>query len=575
MQDANPADSPPSADVPGLLAAYAAALKLARDPPPTLVLPSFARRLEGLLRKLRPTWGTEQWTARHIRRRLDVLMRAYAAKLATGQRASGDARSLESLQQFATAIARPPSRLIVVLGAVVAVLLGQLIFNGLVKLLANTGFAGDDALQQAIGSLDVAPQVGVFSNLGRALFQSDAATLLAFVAALATTFYVFLRPLAPGFRIARWALGSAERLPPWRARAELQTMARRIRLGSVEREVYLALDARVPPSLPFDVVAKALILMPPLYLVAYTVDVTPNDLPSAFWPLVVLIAARALALVAQLRLRSVTSAWLAVPAAVVATAAVVVTEPGAVPERSREMHAGFVERSRSAPEGILIERRPSEQFRTSLTLRENLTGVDLRGRSLYRFHFAGKVLTYAELSYADLQRANFLDAHLEGAVMTGAAARGSVFQGSHLRYATLAYADLREANLRWADLRDTDLRGANLNRADLTGAKLQRAQLGDAQLLATVLRDANLRHARLASAVVSCTALESADLRDAKLPAPEVFNATWDEDTRWTGRPPDEIGGSAFMALALFTDSCAGEDEEKESSLPVRFGGGP
>jgi hypothetical protein len=197
------AASQPRADVLALLDAYAAILKLARKPPPTLALPSFARRLEAPCRKLRPTWGREMWTARHIRRRLDVLTRAYVAKRAAGQGTPTDERDYASLQQFTAAVARPPSRLLVALGAVAALLLGQVIFDGLVDLLANTGFASDDALRQAIGNLDIAPQVDVFGSLARALLHSDAATVLAFVTAVSITLYVFARPLAPGFRIAR------------------------------------------------------------------------------------------------------------------------------------------------------------------------------------------------------------------------------------------------------------------------------------------------------------------------------------------------------------------------------------
>jgi uncharacterized protein YjbI with pentapeptide repeats len=527
-------------DIEALLGAYERVLRLARRPPASVAFPRTARRLKTVHIKFRPTWGTEMWTAHHVRRGVDTLSRSYALRQSAGHGGEHDEAVSLALHRFATALPRPPTRLSLVLGAVLAILLGQFVFDGLIRLLADTGFVSDDSLEQALGNLEIAPEVKALGDLGSALAESDAAAVFAFLTTISVTLYVFFRPLASGFQIARWLLASSDRLPRWRFGAELQEQARRIGLRSVERRVFSALEVDPPHNVPVDVLAKAVVLLPALYLAAYLLDVAPNEPPPAFWILVIFVALRLTWLLAQLRRRRVSAAWLVLPALVVAAAAIAASEPSSS-ERSRDLNSSYYQRTQSAPDSAEIERRPSDQLRLTLALRQDLSGADLMGRSLYRYYLAGKRLAYANLSYADLQRADLFRAKLTAAQMVATVAKRSVLQQADLRGAVLTRADLEGADVRFAQLQYADLTGANLVGASLYGANLRYANLNDAQLAHADLRKAQLQNAYLGSADFLCTGLQGADLRGVTFTAIREISVVANENTRWSHPHPSPV----------------------------------
>jgi hypothetical protein len=108
-----------------------------------------------------------------------------------------------------------------------------------------------------------------------------------------------------------------------------------------------------------------------------------------------------------------------------------------------------------------------QDLQVTISMQNNLAGIDLADRKLDGFYFRGKVLRDARLVRASLREAN-----LTGADLTGA----------DLSQANLSGASLRGANLRGARLRD-----ALLNEADLTGANFLASDLRGADFFSTVL----------------------------------------------------------------------------------------
>jgi hypothetical protein len=122
---AEPSADAAATDVASLLVAYRDARALARRPPASISLPRQPHVLaiaRWIHMHVRPTWGAERWVDRHIRRRVEVLQRSFAERLAFDPGVD-DVRNRDALQHFHEALRPPLSRLAVVGGFVASVAL--------------------------------------------------------------------------------------------------------------------------------------------------------------------------------------------------------------------------------------------------------------------------------------------------------------------------------------------------------------------------------------------------------------------------------------------------------------------
>jgi uncharacterized protein YjbI with pentapeptide repeats/endonuclease YncB( thermonuclease family) len=191
------------------------------------------------------------------------------------------------------------------------------------------------------------------------------------------------------------------------------------------------------------------------------------------------------------------------------------------------------------------QRQKERDFELSLTLQDNLAGVDLQKRNLAGMRLQGKNLVEADLRGATLNNVNLIGADLSHADLDGAELRDADLRKTNLDGASLAGADLRNANLKTGDLpsvnlRDADLRGANLEITNLRGACL-----AEADLRGTKMAGADLRGGVLTGADVRGTIFES-DLRPARLREAGLADVTYDRTTAW---PLDFAYGPAVEGL--------------------------
>jgi hypothetical protein len=128
-------------------------------------------------------------------------------------------------------------------------------------------------------------------------------------------------------------------------------------------------------------------------------------------------------------------------------------------------------------QSVVAEAGERDRLLLHLSTTQDLTGVNLHGRSLDGLNLVGKTMPVAELSDAVLRNARFV--------------------GADLRWATLRRSDLRGSTFAYANLNDTNLRGARLEGADLRGATFRNAGLDGAVLDAADLAGADLRQAEL------------------------------------------------------------------------------
>jgi Pentapeptide repeats (8 copies) len=510
-------------DVQNLLKGYFASLALGRRPPPSLSLPRgrAARITRALHLRLRPAWGTERWAVRRVRRRVEALERGLVARLALGERQRDDERDREAVQLFKESLPPPMSQL-VPLGALIAIIV---LAQG--ALSAATQVADTGRLRGALETVGPVPDVATTSGLVGALLDADATALVLFITAVSWSAYVVLRPWVTGYRLAGLALGCPDGLGLPRRKAELSVAASRLGIRRMEAHVLGGIGSRRPDEFPFDLAAKALLVLPlfTLALVAlgqqWVHGADPGGSAAVTVVFLGLAGARLLWIGRASRQREYGRSWLIVPLLLITVAAVA---------------------AREAPDPTIVSRAADQQLALTLSMRTDLTGVDLRGRNLERVYLYEKDLTGAELS------------------------------GTNLAEATLTRARLRDARLLDADLTDTELRDADLRGADLSRANLTYTVLDGADLRGAVLAEADLVLADLSGAD-----LRGANLSDAKLDA-ALYDALYDEDTTWPAglAAPEEadlIRSSYCLAAAL----CIGvEPRERDFRLRISdVAGGP
>jgi hypothetical protein len=135
---------PVLSDVASLLAAYDRVLSVSEDVPASIRVPVWpmGRRVNvALHRALRPDLGAQHWAARHIRRTVSVLERAFARRAATGRldpgidgQAPGGA-DRDWLRQFRDSLPAPVPRFALVAFVIAALVLTQALLNGLPDLI--------------------------------------------------------------------------------------------------------------------------------------------------------------------------------------------------------------------------------------------------------------------------------------------------------------------------------------------------------------------------------------------------------------------------------------------------------
>ena len=168
----------------------------------------------------------------------------------------------------------------------------------------------------------------------------------------------------------------------------------------------------------------------------------------------------------------------------------------------------------------------------NVTIDPDLSGANLKTKTLSGFNLRRANLREADLSEAqlansDLRGTNLQSATLQGAQLQHANARGADLSTSNLSRAVLHETDLREVNLSQSDLSDANLTGAtlddanlrksNLSRADFRGARLVRADLTHANAAAANFSGASLVHAKIRWAALHHADFENAELSSADL----------------------------------------------------------
>ena len=425
-----------------LLRAYSGCRRLAEDPPASITLPRhgpLSAIMGAIHRALRPMWGAERWTASRIRQSLDALDRALLERLAIEEVTGDTARGREAVEQFKASLPPPGSRLKVVAAFVATVVLAQVILGIVTDILLNLAGATPE-LVEALGSLETTPDVNSATALLRALARSNLDLLFAFVVAVALGAYIVCRASASGYRMAGLVLNRVDGLGVPRRSANLTRATNELGVARLESAIFARLGAKRPREFPVDLAVKALPAAALLFLGFYglrTLTKTTEDIEfSAF---AALGALRLLWLARASHKRDAGLAWLSVPAMVLALASLTFTPIDRDDEQTK------------------LPR--DQQLSFTLSMQQDLSGVDLRGRDLSNFYLHGKNLSFAALADADLENANLVDSRLRGADLSGANLFDADLSGADMRGATLTGAAFSNTILCGADLRETDLRG--------------------------------------------------------------------------------------------------------------------
>jgi uncharacterized protein YjbI with pentapeptide repeats len=191
-------------------------------------------------------------------------------------------------------------------------------------------------------------------------------------------------------------------------------------------------------------------------------------------------------------------------------------------------------------EGLLSEaaaqRAEVAALLAQLSITENLSGIDLRGRDLSDLYLPGRSLVAGQLEGIRLDRAKLYYGNFRHALLRAASLRGADLSGS-----TLAHADLTGTDLTGAVLRDVDLSHANLTGANLTGVDLAGARIQSATLVG----------ARLDGATLANCYLQGSDLTGASLTATILTGNEYDAMTSWPAEfvpPPSSAVTQAPIA---------------------------
>jgi uncharacterized RDD family membrane protein YckC len=253
--------TPPAPDaLTDLLAGYRATLQVADDLPPLLTVRAGDGTITRRVRVPRLRMFLRYFLNQHICRRLAHLKRAFHADAALGRDRSGE---LAAIDHFEQAVVPVPVRRIVIWFAV-SVIFAAVALANLARALA------DEPLREASAALrgSISSVVSVDTNgLIEAAGKFDLASGAAAVIVITLSLYVISALPITSFRLKRMLLN----LSP----TDAQTLASTAALDHVtradgvyrdEREAFEELEVPAPREIPFDLIAQATLMLPPLVL---------------------------------------------------------------------------------------------------------------------------------------------------------------------------------------------------------------------------------------------------------------------------------------------------------------------
>jgi uncharacterized RDD family membrane protein YckC len=253
--------APPAPDaLTDLLAGYRATLQVADQLPPMLTVRvgdgTFTRRV----RVPRVRMFLRYFLNQHVCRRLAHLKRAFHADAAVGRDRMGE---LAAIEHFEQAVAPVPVRRIVIWFAV-SVLFSAVAIANVARALAPGPLKEASAALR--GSVESVVTVNT-TELINAVGKFDAASGAAAVIVISLALYVISALPITSFRLKRMLLN----LSPTDAATLASTAAldHVTRAGGIyrdEREAFEALEVPPPREIPFDLIAQATLMVPPLLL---------------------------------------------------------------------------------------------------------------------------------------------------------------------------------------------------------------------------------------------------------------------------------------------------------------------
>ena len=509
--------STPSAplDVVPLLKAYRVALRLSRHPPASLRVPP---ALEQVHRWLRPTFGCHYFMTQHVRRRIETLERALAARVAVGEVDDNDPAELEALAAFKSSLVPPPSRGWIVAGLLGAILLSQVLVEQLLRLADSSNADNPSRIEQALSKVSLAPDVQSIGGLGRALTSADLVELMVVVVSMACLVYLFGRPFASGYRLTQLFLSSSEPAGWLRRNSPLSRQAVRAAIPAKEARVVRAAGDGFARGIPIDAVVKGapwiavaywlvanvrirefldpahpvvvwvavsagvvglfvlidhrlsgtshnvrrvvcLLLSLGGMVLAFELLVSHSDeSPGYIWLGIVTVALVRLGwLMRHVRLRGQSPLFVGVPLAVIVAIGVIAPYDLFAVELLADDERAAAVHQRDLSDVPKVSR---SDLQLLLVSSMSFPGGDFRTQDLHRLILRGKRFTGAHFDLADLRWTDLRSANLRKAELVGVEATN----------ADLRHADLKGSNLRCADLRGADLREATLVGAVFNGA---------------------------------------------------------------------------------------------------------
>jgi hypothetical protein len=165
------------------------------------------------------------------------------------------------------------------------------------------------------------------------------------------------------------------------------------------------------------------------------------------------------------------------------------------------------------------------------TVRIDLRGINLAGRTMRRIDFAearldGATLARTDLRGANLERSSLKGARLMAAVLSDVHAAQADFRKARLDDATLRHGHFERAKFHGARLHHADLSEANFTRAKFPWAELDRADLTQ-----PICDGADLSHAQLNNAILHRTSFLGAKLGGAMVAGASIRAVKVDKET--------------------------------------------
>ena len=253
--------TPPAPDaLTDLLAGYRATLQVADDLPPLLTVRAGDGKLTRRVRVPRLRMFLRYFLNQHICRRLAYLERAFHADAALGRDRSGE---LAAIDHFEQAVVPVPVRRIVIWFAVSVIFSAVALANVARALAPEPLSEASAALRGSVSSVVSVDTNGLIDAAGKFDAASGAAAVIVIMLAL----YVISALPITSFRLKRMLLN----LSPTDARTLASTAAldHVTRAGGVyrdEREAFEELEVPPPREIPFDLIAQATLMLPPLLL---------------------------------------------------------------------------------------------------------------------------------------------------------------------------------------------------------------------------------------------------------------------------------------------------------------------